>query len=183
MLSRLKASNAGTVVRLNPSLESLPMFSLFKSPVYTDPVLGSFSRSRGMWRGSVQWPGASPVPLALSGTRSEPDAHAVAAARQLVHLLPTWRTAIETALFEHYLPCAKADGSSGSPPTEEPLPRLTEPSQVWPHAELRFVGVSPLDGTLTVELGYSVAWDEEHTLGARFQQGRLIELNGSVLPP
>lgn len=159
------------------------MFSLFKSPAYTDPLLGPFSRSRGLWRGSVQWPGASAVPLALSGTRSEPDAHALAAARQLTHLLPAWRTAIETALFEHYLPYAETEASGEFPPSEEPFPRLTEPSQVWPHAKLRFVGVAPLGGTLTVELGYSVAWDEEHTLGARFQQGHLIELNGSVLPP
>ena len=28
-----------------------------------------------------------------------------------------------------------------------------------------------------------VAWDEEHTLGARIRDGRLVELNGSVLRP
>ena len=40
-----------------------------------------------------------------------------------------------------------------------------------------------LRGDLTVELGYRVAWDEEHTLGARIRDGRLVELNGSVLEP
>ena len=47
---------------------------------------------------------------------------------------------------------------------------------------LVFVSVTPLDGVLTVELGYSAAWDEEHTLGARFQANRFVELSGSVLP-
>jgi hypothetical protein len=45
------------------------------------------------------------------------------------------------------------------------------------------VAVITLDGELSVEIGYRVAWDEEHTLGARLRNGRLIELNGSVLPP
>jgi hypothetical protein len=34
-----------------------------------------------------------------------------------------------------------------------------------------------------VELGLRVAWDEEHTLGARLQSGKLVELCGSVLKP
>lgn len=46
-----------------------------------------------------------------------------------------------------------------------------------------FVAISPLDGSLTTELGYTTAWDEEHTLGARFAGGTFIELCGSVLPP
>jgi len=48
---------------------------------------------------------------------------------------------------------------------------------------LVFVSVTPLDGVLTTELGYTTAWDEEHTLGVRFQSGKFIELCGSVLPP
>jgi hypothetical protein len=48
---------------------------------------------------------------------------------------------------------------------------------------LVFVSVTPLSGLLTTELGYTTAWDDEHTLGARFQSGRFIELCGSVLPP
>jgi hypothetical protein len=35
----------------------------------------------------------------------------------------------------------------------------------------------------TSELGYTTDWDEEHTLGARFQTGKFIELCGSMLPP
>jgi hypothetical protein len=159
------------------------MFGLFKSPTYTDPQLGRFDRSRGMWRGEVQLPGLPPVPLVLSGNRSEPDAGPLAAARTLATDLPAWLPAIESALHEHYLPYAEAMAAGEPPATGGPVPQFAAPSQVWPHATLQFVAVSPLAGSMTVELGYTVAWDEEHTLGARFQQGRLVELNGSVLPP
>jgi hypothetical protein len=47
------------------------------------------------------------------------------------------------------------------------------------YTTIDFVQVSPLDGHLTVE----VAWDDEHTLGARLRDGQLIGLNGSVLAP
>ena len=159
------------------------MFGLFKTPTYTDPDLGQFRRLRGLWRGSVQLPGLTPVPLSLSGNRFEPDSQALAAARQLGTLLASWRPDIESALFEHYRPYEEARASGELPQQNSPLPSLREPSQVWLHVEPQFVSVSPLDGTMTIELGYVAAWDEEHTLGARFQQGRLVELNGSVLPP
>jgi len=59
---------------------------------------------------------------------------------------------------------------------------LETPSQVWAYVSLAFVSVTPLSGFLTVELGYTTAWDEEHILGARFQAGKFLELCGSVLP-
>ena len=43
--------------------------------------------------------------------------------------------------------------------------------------------VISLDRRPTVELGYEVDWDVEHTLGARIRDGRVVELCGSVLPP
>jgi hypothetical protein len=46
-----------------------------------------------------------------------------------------------------------------------------------------YAAVVTLDHELTVEIGYRVPWDEEHTLGARLRQGRLVELCGSVLEP
>jgi hypothetical protein len=45
------------------------------------------------------------------------------------------------------------------------------------------VQVTRMSGGLTLEIGYRVAWDEEHTLGARIQDGRLVGLSGSVLRP
>ena len=117
-----------------------------------------------------------------SGTRTEPDAQALAAAREVAQAFVAWRPAIEQALFEHYEPYAEAV-SAGELPTSEALPRIAAPGEVWSHVSLVFVSVTPLGRLLTTELGYATAWDDEHTLGARFQSGKFIELCGSVLLP
>jgi hypothetical protein len=93
------------------------------------------------------------------------------------------RRAIEQALFEHYEPYAEAVSAGELPSPSEALPRIAAPGDVWSHVSLVFVSVTPLSGLLTTELGYTTAWDDEHTLGARFQSGKFIELCGSVLPP
>jgi len=95
----------------------------------------------------------------------------------------SWRPAIEKALFEHYGPYAEALAAGELQPPSEAFPSIAAPNQVWPHVSLVFISVTPLDGVLTTELGYTTAWDEEHTLGARFHSGTFIELCGSVLPP
>ena len=158
------------------------MFGLFKSPSFRDPRLGEFARSRRHWRGSLALEGATSVPLVLSGTRTEPDAQAIATARILANAFASWRPAIASSLFEHYSPYAEAVAAGELPPPSEPLPSINTPSQVWPHVSLAFVSVTPLEGVLTSEFGFTTAWDEEHTLGARFQEGRFLELCGSVLP-
>lgn len=159
------------------------MFGLFSSPQFHDPQLGELARSRGHWRGSLTLEAAASVPLALSGTRTAPDSQALAMARELRTLFPSWRTAIQKALFDHYGPYAESLAAGELPPPREVFPRIASPNQVWPHVSLVFVSVAPLDGALTTEFGYTTGWDEEHTLGARFQSGNFIELCGSVLPP
>ena len=159
------------------------MFGLFKSPPFHDPQLGELVRSRGLWRGLLAVePGVS-VPLTLSGTRTEPHAQALAAAREVAQAFPSWRPAIEQALFEHYEPYAEAVAAGELPSPGEALLHIAAPSDVWSHVSLVFVSVTPLSGLLTTELGYTTAWDDEHTLGARFQSGEFIELCGSVLSP
>lgn len=163
--------------------EHKSMFGLFKSLPFHDPQLGKLVRSRGLWRGSITVSSASNVPLAVSGTRTEPDAVALHAARDVATQFPLWRPSIETAMFAHYLPYAEAIAMGDLPPASGAFPRIEITSQLWSLVSLRFVSVTPLDGLLTIELGYSTRWDEEHTLGARFQAGRFVELCGSVLPP
>jgi hypothetical protein len=155
------------------------LFGLFKSPPFRDPELGELVRSRGLWRGLLTVEAGVSAPLALAGTRIEPDARALAAAREVRQTFAPWRPAIEQALFEHYEPYTEALATAPG----DALPRLAAPSDVWPHVSLVFVSVTPLGGLLTTELGYATAWDEEHTLGARFQSGKFIELCGSVLRP
>lgn len=123
------------------------------------------------------------LPLALCGNRKEPDPQAVTLARVIPESFKAWRAAIETALFEHYVPYAESMDTDESEPSTGSTPTISTSSQVWPHVSFEFVSVTPLGNTLAVELGVAVAWNEEHTLGARFQDGKFLELCGSVLPP
>jgi hypothetical protein len=160
------------------------MFGFFKPPRFTDPQCGPLAWSRGFWRGQITGPDGQRVPLALAGTRSGPDRNALQAARDLPSQWSAWRAAIEAALFEHYGPYAQAvQAGDLAPAAGDAWPRLATAAQVGPHATLVFVSAAPLDGMLTTELGYTVAWDEEHTLGIRFREGRFMALCGSVLAP
>ena len=158
------------------------MFGLFKSAPFSDPSLGELVRSRGLWRGVIHLDSGS-APLALAGTRSAPDPGALAVARELPAQLVGWRRAIETALFEHYEPYADSLAAGDPEATDDSLPSITSPADVWPHVCLQYVCVAPLGGSLTTELGYATAWDEEHTLGVRFRGNAFLELCGSVLRP
>lgn len=157
------------------------MFSLFKSTPFSDLLMGKFLRSRGNWRGSINIGGVS-TELVVLGSRNEPDSQAMQVAHDISSHFPAWKQAIEIALFEHYTPYAEALAAGELPPPSEPIPKLEAPGQVWPHVNLVFVSVTLLDGKLTAELGYTTAWDNEHTLGARFQSGQFVELCGCVVP-
>lgn len=160
------------------------MLGLFKSKRFPDPELGELVRSRGHWRGSIELGAGAreALPLALTGPRAEPDPQALTVAKQLPTLMASWRARIEEALFEHYGPYAPEPDAEAAPDSEQGIPMISEPSQVWPHVSLEYVSITPMSGALTVELGYTSAWDEEHTLGARFRSGVFVELCGSVLP-
>ena len=112
--------------------------------------------------------------ILLAPVRVQGEGGEVEIARAIPSSFPSWRPAIERALFQHYEPYAEA---------EEDVPKINDPAGVWPHVEARFVSVTPLSGEPVVEIGYEVAWDEEHTLGARLRDGQLLELSGSVLAP
>jgi hypothetical protein len=151
------------------------MFSLFKSRTVLDPVLGELRRSGGAWRGRLSVGGAAAVALVLPGDGNEPDPRAIEIVRELDERLLDWRAGIATALLDHLEPYA-AEADTGT------FSHIKTPEDVWPHARLCHVNVFEQSGVLTLELGYGVDWDEDHTLGARFQQGRLVELNGSTGP-
>lgn len=157
------------------------MFGLFKPPPFTDPTLGTLSRSGGLWRGRIQLDaGVDAIPLAVAGPRAAPDPTALAIARTVASSYAVWRGPLAAALFDHYQPYADAAAEEND---GAPVPAIADPSAVWPHVSPVFVAVAPMDGVLTTEIGLNVAWDEEHTLAARIRDGRLVELNGSVLPP
>ena len=158
------------------------MFDLFKSGPFTDPELGELRRSRGAWRGTVQLEGR-PVPLVIAGARKAPDPEALQLARSVAGAYPGWKPAIAAAMLEHYTPYAEAVAEGEEEAPEGGLPAIAGPDGVWPHASAQFVHVYQLDRRLGVEIGYRVAWDEEHTLAAQVRDGQVVGLNGSVLAP
>lgn len=154
------------------------MFGLFESPPFADPSLGGFTRKRGAWRGTITLAGRA-VPLVLAGGKSAPDVAALERARTLAADYPAWRDTIAAALFEHYEPYA----GLGDDDSDFASVAIASAAAIWPHATLQYALLAPFEGELTCELGYEVAWDPEHTLGARLRDGVLVELNGSVVAP
>jgi len=150
------------------------MFGLFKSPSFQHATLGELQCKGGYWRGTISLAGQT-VPLLIAGGKDQPDAQALAIAQALPAQYAGFKPLIEQALFEHYEPYGEDE--------ENGVPKLTEPSQVWPQVQLVHVLMDEVDRAMAVELGYTATWDEEHTLGARFRDGGLLELNGSVVLP
>ncbi len=96
------------------------------------------------------------------GKRNGPDPDGLALARTIEDCGDCWRPLVEAALLEH-----AAD--AGAVVDEVP-----EPS---------FVAVISLDGLPTIEFGFQVPWDDDHTIGVCFRDDVVVELNGSVLEP
>ena len=157
------------------------MFGFLRPTVFVDPELGEFKRSRGRWRGRIRFPG-NVVPLAVSGPRSRPDAEAMAAARILPSAWAQNSDVVARALVEHFAPYREAVGAGEAGPPARPLPVVGRPTDVWAFVKVVSASVTPLGGKLTSEVALAAAWDEEHTLGARFHGANFVELNGSILP-
>lgn len=152
------------------------MFDLFKSDPHTDPELGMFTRSGGKWRGSITLPGIGETPVALSGSRKQPDASSLNLARLLPTQYGSLLPDIQKGLFEHYEPYLQAH-EDGDYRAAEPFPKLSNDPSLW--ERVRLVGVTI--NADEIEVAYETDWDEEHTIGARIRNGKLIEMNGSIL--
>ena len=150
------------------------MFNLFKRPRFVDSTYGELVRSRSYWRTSTLLDGTT-VSLAIEGNRSEPDPSALSVARNLGSTFALLRNEIGQALLEHYQPYGEALESG-----EEDCgcPKLGSPNEVWPHATPVFVTCSS-DGI--AEIGYSVAWDDDHMVGVRIAGDKIVEVCGSTI--
>ena len=146
---------------------------LLPSPIH-DEALGALRRTWSGWRGAIDLHQSDPVPLLIEGSRAGPSQAALDLARQLPERYPALKSAIAVALLEHAEP-ARDDFPIGLP-----MPPADDAEAVWRSVIPVHVRIEPIDGTLTVEIGLSVEWDEEHTLGARLRDWQLVELNGSV---
>jgi hypothetical protein len=119
-------------------------------------------------------------PLEATTDSKAPDESALSAARSFSTAFAALRPQIETAPFEHYQLYAEAVASGDLPPPAEGIVQVQAPGDVWRHVVSKFVAIEPMSGPLVTELG--VAWNDEHILGARFDQNRFIELCGSTVP-
>lgn len=142
--------------------ESSDEGGVFGSPQeFEHPVLGRLVRTRGRWRGSLSLSGDA-TRLSIRGKRREPAPDDLALAATIVDRLDLWRPSVEAALLEH------AD-DAGAVVDEFPKPT--------------FVAVIALDGLPTIEFGFEVPWDDEHTIGVCLRDDVVVECNGSVLEP
>ena len=154
------------------------MFGLFKSKPIQDEQLGGLRRSGGNWRGSLALAPCGTFRLSLAGRREAPDPLALALAKELPDRFKSLMPEIQSRLFEHYAPYKEAVDAGQE--TGSPCPHIESPDAVWPHVTPAHVLIERLGGYLTVEIALRVAWDVEHTVGARFRDWHFTELNGSV---
>jgi hypothetical protein len=79
--------------------------------------------------------------------------------------------------------CASAAAARALIEHLEPYREAVErTADVWQYVSLLSASVTPLGGKLTAEIALAATWDEEHTLGARFEGQAFVKLNGSILP-
>jgi len=123
--------------------------------------------------------------VSLAGGRQSPDSENLALAHELPAHYEALLPQIQAGLFEHYKPYRDADSAGELPESSEPFPKIERAEDVWPHVFAQWVRIEPLQGSpqdsSTIEIAYRVAWDEEHTVGARIHNWRLLELCGSVV--
>jgi hypothetical protein len=149
---------------------------------YDDPLLGSLTGTWGGWRGQIVLGSGLAVPLVLAANvvhSATPGERRLQLARELTVRYAELVPAVERALFEHYAPYGEAIAAGDEPPHPR-VPLLTHPEQVRPFVSTVRVLIAPIGHVETVEIAYRAAWDDEHTLGARFQDWQLVELNGSI---
>lgn len=125
------------------------------------------------------------IDLRLAGGRQLPDAESLSLARELPTRYEALLPQIQASFFEHYESYRDADSTEELPEPFEPFPKIECADDVWPHVFAKRVLIEPLQGSPqddpTIEIAYHVAWDEEHTVGARIQGWSLFELCGSVV--
>ena len=166
------------------------MFGLFKSVVIEHAQLGSLKRSGKVWEGKITLQGGKPVALELDGTKQAPFPETIAAALELDRRMAELRTHIAPALLDHLEPYQ--DAMRDPAHAEEMRSHFDDPD-----AFDRALAISTAEQALAastiegVEIGMegpvvrllikmSVPWDEEHLVGAYFDDWRFMELNGSV---
>jgi hypothetical protein len=154
------------------------MFGLFKSEPCRDARLGELRRQGRYWRGTLKLPPWGTFRLVLAGTRQAPDLLCLELAKELPNRFLALRPKIQDGMFEHYAPDKEtidAHQEAGGL-----FPSVWSPGVVWQYSTPAHVLIESREGVPILEIAFRVAWDEEHTIRARFRDWQFIELNGSV---
>ena len=166
------------------------MFGLFKSVVIEDAQLGSLKRSGKVWECKISLQGGKPVPLELDGTKQAPFPTTIAAAVELDKRIGALQGHIAPALLDHLDPYQ--DAMRDPEHTDEMRGRFDDPDafdralaistaeQAWAASAIEGVEIGMEGPVVRLLIKMSVPWDEEHLVGAYFDDWRFVELNGSV---
>jgi hypothetical protein len=156
------------------------MFGLFGGKPFIDQELGTFHRSSGYWKGVIRLPRQERVPLLISGNAIAPEAELLALVRDLPSKLSALTQPIQHGLFEHYEPYRDSWKRGEMAERKDSFPDIQSEAGIWQHVSVAHVLVESVERVVTIEIGYTVGWDEEHTVGAQIRNGELINLCGSV---
>jgi hypothetical protein len=161
------------------------MFGLFKKiEPFTDSHLGLLVKSGDRWKGTISFGSYENVELQIADKGKAPEPSSLELAHQLRVHFSELRLQIENSLFEHYLPYQEVASLGELPEYTDPFPAIDSAKGVWIYVTPVYVLIEPLRGSPlagpTIEIAFTVAWDEEHTVGARIQNWRIFELCGSV---
>ncbi len=164
------------------------MFGLFKKVIIDNSVFGPLTRRGREWEGNIEILPNRLVPLELEGTKEAPHADTLAAALELPIKLPSLIPAIAKELLEHLEPYRDALSDPNDrlaemyndPSTVKKMQNIVTPDDAWAEAEVSGVEVGLADGKVRLLIKIRTIWDEEHTLGAYFDDWQFMELNGSV---
>ena len=152
----------------------------FGSDPFTDTRLGTFTRTGGVWVTRAELPALGQVELQLAGDRAAPSRESLAFAHEVSAQYAALRGEIGRALYEHLEPYADAIRAGEMTADGFDPSRLRGPEDIWPHVDATVVCIDPARTEFPIEVQLRVAWDEEHTLGARIRDGTLVEVCGSV---
>jgi len=169
-----------TLGRSECNLIEVGMLGLFGIRPFVDNELGTFHRKGGYWKGVIHLKTQADIPLLLSGTATAPNAKLLALAGDLLSRLDALSFHIQKALFEHHEPYRDSWKSGGTLEQTESFPDIQSEADVWQYVSVAHILIEPVERVPTIEIGYRVGWDEEHTVGARIRDWKLANFNGSV---
>lgn len=157
------------------------MLGSFGSRPHRDPHLGTLERRSGRWIGAIGLPTHGVVELRVAGDRRTPHAASIRLAAEASAQYAAVRVDLARELLAHYEPYRDAWRRGGPGVPGVGFPHLDAPDDVWAHVRVASIDVDSRRAVSPIEFRLEVSWDQEHTLGALLRDGRLVELNGSVI--